>query len=352
MAEKPTCQDLERSIRRLEEESRKGKQAEAALRESEERYRTVVENANEGINIVQDGRVVYMNPKLAAMTGRPFQEIKSRQFIDFVHPDDRAMVMDRYRRRLAGESILESYEYRTIDKAGRVVWFNISTKKIEWNGGPATLNLLTDVTARKEAEEALQGRVRELNCLYSITELVNKTDRIEDIYHGTADLIACGVNYPEITCARIQAGDREFKTGNFAETPWKMSAPIILRSEPAGWVEVCRLKEMPPRDEGPFLKEERNLLNAIAERLGRVSEQKRYEEEREILIEELQKALSEIKQLSGLLPICSSCKKIRDDKGSWEQIEVYIGDHSDAEFTHGLCPECAKKIYPEFYKLE
>jgi hypothetical protein len=72
--------------------------------------------------------------------------------------------------------------------------------------------------------------------------------------------------------------------------------------------------------------------------------------ERTRLIQELQEALGEIKQLSGLLPICASCKKIRDDKGYWNQIESYISKHSEAKFTHGICPECAKKLYPEFYK--
>ena len=55
---------------------------------------------------------------------------------------------------------------------------------------------------------------------------------------------------------------------------------------------------------------------------------------------------SEIKRLRGMLPICSSCKKIRDDKGYWNQIEVYIKEHSDAEFSHGICPDCIKKLYP------
>jgi hypothetical protein len=76
-----------------------------------------------------------------------------------------------------------------------------------------------------------------------------------------------------------------------------------------------------------------------------VSERKRIEEEREKLVGELQKALSEVKKLSGFLPICASCKKIRDDKGYWRQIEAYIRDHSEAEFSHGLCPDCAKKLY-------
>ena len=78
-----------------------------------------------------------------------------------------------------------------------------------------------------------------------------------------------------------------------------------------------------------------------------ITEHKRAEEEREKLIYELQDALGKIKTLSGLLPICSWCKKIRDDEGYWNQIETYIGDHSEAEFTHSICPECMKKRYPD-----
>jgi PAS domain S-box-containing protein len=78
-----------------------------------------------------------------------------------------------------------------------------------------------------------------------------------------------------------------------------------------------------------------------------ITERKRMEEEREKLIRELQDALANIKTLHGLLPICSYCKKIRDDKGYWNRIESYIQDHSGAEFTHGMCPECLKKHYPD-----
>lgn len=72
------------------------------------------------------------------------------------------------------------------------------------------------------------------------------------------------------------------------------------------------------------------------------------EKEREKLIQDLQTALSEVKTLSGLLPICSHCKKIRDDKGSWKNIDVYIEDHSEAVLTHSICKECAKKHYPDY----
>jgi hypothetical protein len=67
------------------------------------------------------------------------------------------------------------------------------------------------------------------------------------------------------------------------------------------------------------------------------------------VIVKLQQALAQVKRLSGFLPICASCKKIRDDQGYWQQVEAYIRDHSEAEFSHGLCPECAKKLYPELF---
>ncbi len=79
-----------------------------------------------------------------------------------------------------------------------------------------------------------------------------------------------------------------------------------------------------------------------------ITDRKRLEFERERLISELKQSLAEVKTLKGMIPICASCKKIRDDKGFWEQIESYILSHSDARFTHGICPECMKKLYPDF----
>ena len=77
-----------------------------------------------------------------------------------------------------------------------------------------------------------------------------------------------------------------------------------------------------------------------------ISERKQAEQERERLVRELQAALANVKTLSGLLPICAHCKNIRDDKGYWNQIEIYIRDHSEAQFTHGICPDCIRKLYP------
>jgi hypothetical protein len=75
-------------------------------------------------------------------------------------------------------------------------------------------------------------------------------------------------------------------------------------------------------------------------------------EEQKALIARLQDAIANIKTLKGMLPICASCKKVRDDKGYWKQIEVYVRDHSDAEFSHGLCPDCAQKYYDQIALLK
>jgi len=83
---------------------------------------------------------------------------------------------------------------------------------------------------------------------------------------------------------------------------------------------------------------------------GMMESRKRASEEQARLIEELRRTLGEVKTLRGFLPICSSCKKIRIDQDSWQQIESYIRDHSDAEFSHGICPECSKALYPEYWE--
>jgi len=81
-----------------------------------------------------------------------------------------------------------------------------------------------------------------------------------------------------------------------------------------------------------------------------ISDRKKAEKEREELIDRLEASLAEIKTLRGILPLCTFCKKIRDDKGYWEQVDMYIKKHSEADISHSICPECLKKYYPDVYK--
>jgi hypothetical protein len=79
-----------------------------------------------------------------------------------------------------------------------------------------------------------------------------------------------------------------------------------------------------------------------------ITERKQAQAEREAMVQTLEEALANVKTLSGLVPICAHCKKIRDDHGYWSQVETYVAKHTDARFSHGICPECAHKLYPEF----
>ncbi len=101
-----------------------------------------------------------------------------------------------------------------------------------------------------------------------------------------------------------------------------------------------------------FLPSVKMLTHHISTALELADEEvtrKKIEKEKEKLIEELKEALAKVKTLSGFIPICSHCKKIRDDKGYWTQVEEYVRDHTEAEFSHSLCPDCIKKYYHEYY---
>lgn len=142
------------------------------------------------------------------------------------------------------------------------------------------LDLEREVTERKQAEKTLQKRTydlhernKELKCLYGISKLDEKQDiSLEEMIQGIVNLIPPGWQYPEITCARVTVGDQEFRTENFRETNWKQASDIIAHGDRIGILEVFYREEKPKSDEGPFLKEERELIITITERLGHITE--------------------------------------------------------------------------------
>ena len=134
--------------------------------------------------------------------------------------------------------------------------------------------------ALEERTQDLGERLKELGCLYGISEIVQRPGiSLEEILHGAVQLIAPSWQYPEITCGRLVLQGREYRTDNFTETPWRQAADIFLRGELAGRVEVYYLEERPEKAEGPFLKGERHLIEAIAQQLAGIIEQKRAETE-------------------------------------------------------------------------
>ncbi|MEP7155808.1 MAG: PAS domain S-box protein [Betaproteobacteria bacterium] len=137
------------------------KKAEATLRESEEKYRAVVENANEGIIVSQDGYIRYGNPRSMVLTGRTPETTYSTPFIEMIHPGDRERVYSNYQRRLRGEAAENFYNFRVLLADGGVRWLQISAVAIMWNGKPATLNFLADVTEQLELQENLKQSLTE-----------------------------------------------------------------------------------------------------------------------------------------------------------------------------------------------
>jgi len=128
------------------------------LRASEEKYRTVVENANEAVFVAQGDRLRFVNPKTVELMGYPQERILSMPLSEIIHPEDLEMVLDRYRRLLAGESLVEQDEFRVVTAEGETAWIEIRPVRIEWEGRPATLNLAIDMTERKRAEAEKQER--------------------------------------------------------------------------------------------------------------------------------------------------------------------------------------------------
>jgi PAS domain S-box-containing protein len=129
-----------------------------ALQESEEKYRLVVENARETIMVAQDGMMKFANQNTALQLGYRQEELYSMPFINLIHPDDRELVIDRHLRRLKGEVFEEVYPFRVVRSDGQLRWVEIQAFLIEWEGRPATLNFLTDITERRQSEQ--RGRIR------------------------------------------------------------------------------------------------------------------------------------------------------------------------------------------------
>jgi hypothetical protein len=125
-------------------------------------------------------------------------------------------------------------------------------------------------------------------------------------------------------------------------------APLILAGKAVGLIGLANKKTDFDENDAQIATEFGELAAIALQNSKSLDNRIKAEQEKEKIIEELREAMAWVKKLSGLLPICSSCKKIRDDKGDWNHIESYIREHSEAEFSHSICPTCIEKHYPDF----
>ena len=180
-------------------------EAEKALQKSEERYRTLVENANEAILVLQDGKVKFVNSKAVESFGYLEQEFLSTPIFELIHPEDRALVMERYLQKIRGDVMPTRHTYRMIHKNGRIFWIEISSVLIDWDGQPATLNLIADITNRKQAEEEkrrLEERLHRAEKMEALGQLAG------GVAHDLNNVLGVLIGYSELLMMEIPEGQR------------------------------------------------------------------------------------------------------------------------------------------------
>lgn len=220
---------------------------------------------------------VSFHKRKAEMLGYPKEKFNHyKDFMALVHPEDYDKAMNAMQLHIDGKSDKYEVEYRILTKSGNYEWFYDigSIEKKDLNGIPLKITgLVINITERKKVETALKKRYMELNCLYSILALTELPDiTFEKILNNAVMLLPLSWQYPEITEARIVLEEQSFQTAGFQETSWMLVSKIIVNGKSVGKVEICYLKEKQVCYEGPFIKEELHLLDAIAKQIGLIAE--------------------------------------------------------------------------------
>lgn len=314
------------------------KRVDEQFKESELKFKNLVEKSLVGVYIIQKGKFIYVNPKFAQLLGYTQEEMLNleefRQIVDETYSPPGLL---QWRKKLDAGIIDDFHiELKYKRKDGTIIWADVYCGETVYEGAAAILGSFEDITERKRAEEELRKinhdiseRVKELRCLYRMSELSHDPNKtMQDILKDCVSVIPPSYQYPEVTCARIEFEGQLFESAHFVETEWKQEQSIIRRGDIIGKVQVYYTEEMPEEIEGPFLSEERLLINSIADILGSSAERKRAEQQIS-----LEKLLSDsiINSLPGIF-------YMRDKTGK------LIRWNKNAELFFGLNKEQAEKL--------
>jgi PAS domain S-box-containing protein len=278
------------------------------------------------------------------IVGKTVYEVAPKELADIYHAKDMELA------RNGGVQIYEAIVAGACGEQRNVVFYK-SVCKDRFGEPTGLIGVIYDITERKRAEECRKQSEQRYRTLFDNANdavFILRGDQFIDCNKVALRMFGCTKEQligrpPQVFSPLVQPDgcDSEQKAKE------RVERAISGEFQHFDWAH-CRL------DGTPFDAEvslsaikvgEETLTQAV---VRDVTERKKTEQDRERLILELKDALARIRTLGGLLPICACCKKIRDDQGYWTQIESYIRAHSDAEFSHSICPECVKRIYPEF----
>lgn len=176
-----------------------------SLKESEEKHRAIVENAQEAIVVIQDGLIKFINPKGFQISGYSAEEILFKPFIDFLHPDDRQIAIELYKKMMTGEmDIKEAYPLRIFDKQGNIKWIEVNAIKINWEGKPAELSFIRDISEIKKAEQEKREMLSQL-VRYQKIEAVRRL--ISGLTHELANILTLIKGFAQLTYSSLEKED-------------------------------------------------------------------------------------------------------------------------------------------------
>ncbi len=245
----------------------------------------------------------------------------------------------------------DKFEMRMKSKSGKTKTFEVGFSRTKYKDEDAALLILREITQRKKMELALRKSERNYRLLVETTSdwVWEVDEKMCFTYSNPNCFEIIGYKPNEI----IGLTPFDFMSSPEAEKKVSVIYRKIERKVPFHSVSNVYIhrdgREVISETSGVPILGKRGKLFGYRGIDRNITERKRAEKDSELLIIQLKEAFKKIKTLSGLVPICAKCKKIRDDKGFWNGVEKYVTEHSDAVFTHGLCNDCAVDLYPSVY---
>ncbi len=260
--------------------------AKKTIHNNSEIFQFLIKNSFDIITLLDgNGIILYESNATERILGYKSGERNQHAALDFVHPDDQQIVAEKLQKVASEPEGIESVQFRYLHAEGHWVWLEANGQNFinhpEING---IIVNSRDITKQKEREHQLQERVKELNCLQQLSQLIETQNTTEKILAEMPTLLKASWQYPEITEVKITFQNRTYQTKNFKESKWQQKTDIVVNSSARGQIQIVYL-ENPTTYKNPFLEEEYTLLRIVGERLGHFIEQKEKEKNYKELFE-------------------------------------------------------------------